>query len=283
VRISVVVPFRNAERHLARCLDSLVAQEPFAGERETVAVDDGSTDGSAGIAASRGVRVLPSDGRGPYAARNTGIRATGGDVLAFTDADCQPAPDWLRRIADAFAERNGTEIVVGPRLPADQPRLELVAAYERTKDAYVFGGRRTHLYYASTQNLAVRRTAFERLGLFRERRRGSDTLFVRDAIAAGPPEAVRYAPQLVVRHLEIVGLRDYYAKCLLYGRSIGSLNGAPWRPLSVRERLAVWQEAVRREDLSLLRGAALLATLSGGAACWAVGYVGARLVPMERT
>jgi hypothetical protein len=72
----------------------------------------------------------------------------------------------------------------------------LVAAYERTKDAYVFGGRRTHLYYASAQNLAVRRTAFERLGLFRERRRGSDTLLVRRAITAGPPDAVRYSPLL---------------------------------------------------------------------------------------
>jgi hypothetical protein len=49
-----------------------------------------------------------------------------------------------------------------------------------------------------------------------------------------------------------------------------------------RERLAVWREAVRREGLSPLRGAVLLATLSGGAACWAVGYLGARLAPWDQ-
>jgi glycosyltransferase involved in cell wall biosynthesis len=282
VRIAVVVPFRNAEQHLERCLRALVEQEPFGGDTELVLVDDRSTDDSNAIARRLGFRVVRAAGAGPYAARNVGIRATGGDVVAFTDADCEPAPDWLRRIAEAFANVR-TDIVVGPRLPADQPRLELVAAYERTKDAYVFGGLRTQLYYASAQNLAVRRTAFDRLGLFRERRRGSDTLFVRRAVAVGPGNAVRYAPELVVRHLEIATLRDYYLKCLVYGRSIGSLNGAPGRPLSVRERLAVWREAVRREGLSPLRGAALLATLSGGAACWAVGYLGARVVPMEHT
>jgi glycosyltransferase involved in cell wall biosynthesis len=280
VRISVVVPFRNGEPHIERCLDALAAQEPFDGESEIVLVDDGSTDRSAEVAAARGIRVLRSDGRGPYAARNTGVRATTGDVVALTDADCEPARDWLGRIAEEF-EREGTAIVVGPRLPADRRRLSLIAAYERAKDAYVFGGRRTELYYASAQNMAVSRAAFDRLGMFRERRRGSDTLLVRRAIANGAAEGVRYSPRLVVRHLEIDGLRDYYAKCLVYGRSIGSLNGAPGRPLTASERLHVWREAVRSERLSPARGFALLAALAGGAACWGVGYLGARLAPQE--
>lgn len=279
MRISVVVPFRNAERHLARCLEALARQEPFGGDYEVLAVDDRSSDRSAEIVRRFShVRLLRSNRAGPYAARNAAVRASRGDVLAFTDADCEPASDWLRRVAEEIG-RDGTEIVVGPRLPADQPRLSLVAAYERTKDAYVFGGRRTHLYYASAQNLAVRRAAFERFGMFRERRRGSDTLLVRRAIEEGAGETVRYSPNLVVRHLEIDGLRDYYAKCLVYGRSIGSLKGAHGRPLRPRERLAVWREAVRRERLSPLRGAALFVTLAAGAACWAVGYLGARVAP----
>jgi glycosyltransferase involved in cell wall biosynthesis len=281
VRISVVVPFRNAERHIERCLDALASQEPFDGDFELIVVDDRSSDASAKLAERRGLRVLRSHGRGPYTARNVGIRASSGDVVAFTDADCEPASDWLGRIAEEF-ERAGTDIVVGPRLPADRRRLSLVSAYERTKDAYVFGGRRTELYYASAQNMAARRAALERLGLFRERRRGSDTLLIRCAIAAGAGDSVRYSPRLVVRHLEVDGLRDYYAKCLVYGRSIGSLNGASGRPLTWRERLVVWREAVRSEQLSSARGVALLAILAAGAAFWGVGYAGARLVPQER-
>ena len=281
MRISVVVPCQNAERHIERCLDALASQEAFAGDFEVIVVDDRSTDGSAELVERRGLRLLRSHGRGPYAARNAGIRASSGDVVAFTDADCEPAPDWLRRIASEF-ERDAAEIVVGPRLPAGD-RLSLVSAYERAKDAYVFGGRRTELYYASAQNLAVRRAALERLGLFRERRRGSDTLLVRRAIAAGAGEGVRYSPRLVVRHLEVDGLRDYYGKCLVYGRSIGALNGASGRPLAWRERLGVWREAVRREQLSSARGVALLAILAVGAAFWGVGYAGARLVPQEHS
>ena len=277
----MVVPCRNAERHVARCLDALAAQEPFGGAYEVVVVDDRSTDRSADLVLERGVRLLRSPGTGPYTARNLGIRATDGDVVAFTDADCEAAPDWLRRIAEEF-ERAGTAIVVGPRLPADRRRLSLVSAYERAKDAYVFGGRRAQLYYASAQNMAVRRSAFERFGLFRERRRGSDTLLVRRAVAVGAADAVRYSPGLVVRHLEIAGLLHYYGKCLVYGRSIGSLNGAAGRPLTVRERLAIWRAAVRAEQLSSVRGLALLATLAPGAVCWAAGYVGARVVPVER-
>lgn len=277
----MVVPCRNAEQHIVRCLDALAAQEPFDGEYDVVVVDDRSTDRSPELAAAQGVRVLRSPGRGPYAARNLGIRATEGDVVAFTDADCEPAADWLRRIAEEF-ERGETQIVVGPRLPADERRLALVAAYERTKDAYVFAGRRTQLYYASAQNMAVRRSAFERFGLFGERRRGSDTLLVRRAVAAGAADAVRYSPRLVVRHLEIGGLVEYYKKCLVYGRSIGSLNGAAGRPLTHRERIAIWRAAVRNEGLSSARGLALLAALVAGAACWGAGYVGARVVPVER-
>ena len=281
VRISVVVPCLNAERHLARCLGALSAQEPFDGGYEVVLVDDRSTDRSAKLAAAHGVRVLPSPGRGPYTARNLGIAETKGDVVAFTDADCEPAADWLRCIAQEF-ERAETEIVIGPRLPADERRLALVSAYERAKDSYVFAGRRTQLYYASAQNMAVRRSAFERLGLFRERRRGSDTLFVRRAVAEGAADAVRYSPRLVVRHLEIGGLGEYYKKCLVYGRSIGSLNGAAGRPLTHRERVAIWRAAVRNERLSSVRGLALLAALAAGAAFWGAGYVGARVVPVER-
>jgi glycosyltransferase involved in cell wall biosynthesis len=282
VRISVVVPFRNAEPHIERCLAALARQEPFDGEFDVFAVDDGSSDRSAEIVRGfPGVRLLRSDGAGPYAARNLGIRTSDGDVLAFTDADCEAAPDWIRRIAEEFAG-NGTEIVVGPRLPANQPRLSLVEAYERTKDTYVFGGGRTQLYYASTQNMAARRGAFERFGMFRERRRGSDTLLVRRAVELGAGDAVHYSPSLVVRHLEIDGLRDYYAKCLVYGRSISLLNGARGRPLAPRERLAVWREVVRRERLSPLRGAALLATLAAGAGFWGVGYLGGRLAPGKR-
>jgi glycosyltransferase involved in cell wall biosynthesis len=278
VRIAVVVPFRNAERFAARCLGALVAQERFGGEVEVVAVDDRSTDRSAEIAGRfPSVRLVRSPGHGPYAARNAGVAATSGDVVALTDADCEPAPDWLRRIGAAF-ERPTTALLVGPRLPAhDSFGLALLSAYELAKDDFVFGGGRADLYYASANNMAVRRSVLEALGGFEERRRGADTLLVRRVVERHSAAAVRYEPALRVRHLEIAHVRDYYRKSFSYGRSMGALHGAFGRQLGPRERVAVWRRTVAREGYTAPRAAALLAALGGGAAFWALGGLSAGL------
>jgi glycosyltransferase involved in cell wall biosynthesis len=208
LRISVVVPFRNEERQIGRCLAALENQEPFAGDHETVVVADRSTDGSAAIVRRfPRVRLIEAPTSGPYGARNAGVRETEGDLIAFTDADCEPAPDWLRRIAEGLDGRN-VEVAVGPRLPgADGFLLSLVTAYEKAKDQYVFDSGHSDLYYASANNMAVRRRTLEELGGFEERRRGGDTLFVRRVVEARSPAAVSYASQMVVRHLEVAALQ----------------------------------------------------------------------------
>jgi glycosyltransferase involved in cell wall biosynthesis len=278
VRVSVVVPFRNAERHLARCLGSLVAQEPVDGGHELVVVDDGSTDRSADIARRfPSVRVVQSRGTGPYAARNTGILATAGDVIALTDGDCEAAPDWLRQIDSAFRSTDAA-VLVGPRFPAhDSFALALVSAYERAKDSYVFDGRRADLYYASANNMALLRATWDAVGPFEERRRGADTLYVRRVAERLTPQRVRYAPQLHVRHLEIDGLGPYYRKLLAYGASAYRLRSGPGRVLKPVEQLAVWRAAVTRERMSAPRAAALLVTLGGGELCWGAGTLAAVL------
>jgi glycosyltransferase involved in cell wall biosynthesis len=272
MRISVVVPFRDTERHIVRCLGALVAQEPFEGEYEIVAVDDHSTDRSAALARRLpGVTVLTSSAAGPYSARNIGIAASAGDVIALTDGDCEASPDWLRQIAECF-ERPETAVLVGPRLPGrDSFALSLLASYERAKDEYVFGGKRTELYYASANNMALRRSVFEKFGRFEDRRRGSDTLFVRRVADDSSPDAVRFVPTLGVRHLEIDGVRAYYGKLLAYSRSMRRLDDSPGRILRTRERLAIWRAAVQRDRLSPPRAAAMFVTLCGGALCWTLG------------
>ncbi len=62
---------------------------------EVVVVDDGSDDESAGIAEAHGARVIRTENRGLSAARNTGLEAARGDVVAYIDDDAWPEPDWL--------------------------------------------------------------------------------------------------------------------------------------------------------------------------------------------
>jgi glycosyltransferase involved in cell wall biosynthesis len=87
--VSVIVPAHNAERYLAEALESVMAQSD--GRLETIVVDDASADGNGGVAASFGRRgvtclSLPRQ-RGIGGARNAGIAAATGDLLAFLDAD----------------------------------------------------------------------------------------------------------------------------------------------------------------------------------------------------
>ena len=90
--VSVVVPMLNVEAYLERCLVSLANQaNPGAGV-EVLVVDNGSTDGSPEIARrfEGKVRLLREPVRGAYRARNHGVAAARGDIVAFTDADCVP-------------------------------------------------------------------------------------------------------------------------------------------------------------------------------------------------
>lgn len=118
-RVSVVVASYNGATTLPACLDSL-AQLNYP-DYEVILVDDGSTDATAAIAARYpAVRYLRHEtNQGLSTARNTGIAAADGEIVAFTDADCRADRDWLRHtvatlVDDDFAGVGGHNLA-----PAD--------------------------------------------------------------------------------------------------------------------------------------------------------------------
>ncbi|HUO87265.1 MAG TPA: glycosyltransferase [Thermoanaerobaculia bacterium] len=100
--VSLVVPGRDAARTLRRCLDAVVPLLTAGELSEILFVDDGSSDGSAELAAAYPVRVLASGGGGPGRARNVGWRAATGKLVWFLDADCVASGEALRRLLSAF-------------------------------------------------------------------------------------------------------------------------------------------------------------------------------------
>lgn len=111
--ISVVVAAYNAESTIQETLDSLMRLSYPA--FEAIVVDDGSSDRTAEIAEKYPVRLIRLGRSGLSAARNAGIQAAEGEIVAFTDADCIVDPDWLFYLAARYAE-GGVGGVGGPNI-----------------------------------------------------------------------------------------------------------------------------------------------------------------------
>jgi len=268
MRISVVVPFHNVAPHVEACLQALLAQDYPEQDHELILVDNNSSDGSADLVRRHPrVRLLCQAVPGAYAARNLGVAAATGEVIAFTDADCAPARDWLRRIADALADP-AVMLVQGRRgFALETPGLSILSDYEAGKAAYTYTAGRKEIYYGFTNNMAVRRTLFDLVGPFPEVPRGADVVLVHRAIESCSTGALRFAPEMRVRHLEITSVWRWFAKMHLYGRSYRFYSRlVASRPLSASDRLQVLRATLRqghypwprRVHLALLLGIGLL-------------------------
>lgn len=122
--ISVVIPARNAGKSIVQTLgsirDNIYPEERF----EIIVVDDASTDDTAAKARSFGAHVVHTGGGNRSKARNAGILAGRGELVAFIDADCVIAPDWMR-ILSALLSDNRVGGVQGEMILNAPPDIDL--------------------------------------------------------------------------------------------------------------------------------------------------------------
>lgn len=100
--VSVVVPAYNAEKTLSENIGALLAQDYPKDKIEIIIVDDGSTDATSEIAKQYSVRYLYQTNKGPAAARNSGWRNSNGEIICFTDSDCIPEKEWVRKLINRY-------------------------------------------------------------------------------------------------------------------------------------------------------------------------------------
>jgi glycosyltransferase involved in cell wall biosynthesis len=132
--ISVVLPTRDRAAVLGRAIESVLGQR--YGNWELLVCDDGSTDETAAVVEAVGdprVRYLPDPaGRsgGSGAARNRGIEAARGQLIAYIDDDNRMHPLWLKCVAWAFEQRPDTEVLYGGIVIDNTGRLHLEPVQE---------------------------------------------------------------------------------------------------------------------------------------------------------
>jgi glycosyltransferase involved in cell wall biosynthesis len=105
--ISVVVPAYRAAATIDGCLDALARQTVPRELYEVIVVHDGTTDEDSTlvrVARHPGVRVYVQEHAGPAAARNLGVEHAVGEIVLFTDADCEPAPNWIEQMVVPLVE-----------------------------------------------------------------------------------------------------------------------------------------------------------------------------------
>lgn len=117
--VSIIIPVRNEERILGRCLQAIEMLDYPKDKLEVIIADSLSTDRSNRIAASFGARVIPNERQTVVSGRNRGFAASGGEFVAFTDADCILRADWLKAALRGFETYNVAGVGGVTLLPGD--------------------------------------------------------------------------------------------------------------------------------------------------------------------
>lgn len=274
--ISVIVPVFNAAAWLGDCLDALLQQDAPAGGFDVIVVDNGSTDGSMALARRRpAVRLLSEPRQGAYAARNRGISAARGELIAFTDADCIPRRDWLCRLQQRLAAAPETMVVMGRDIPTGPSRaIRLLGLYDHFKETFVLSSEDPAVYYGHTNCMMTRRKLFDEVGFFDQRPRGADVIFVHRVLERYGTRAVQYQPDAVVSHMEVRSGLVYFRKAFIYGRSARSYcQVVSARPLRNTERLQIFRRVVRDCGLPIPERVYLLLLLGVGVAAYSLGWL----------
>lgn len=196
-KVSIVVPHYRDLKGLGILLDALQAQSYPASRLEIVVSDNNSPEGREAVERVVDGRarlvVVTEKGAGP--ARNGGVAASTGTVLAFIDSDCVPETDWVEQGVRAL----DTYDLVGGRVRVqveDEARMTPAEAFERVF-AFDFKTYIEKKGFSGAGNLFCPRAVFERVGGFRPAV-SEDVEWSRRATAAG--HRLGYAPAAVVWH-----------------------------------------------------------------------------------
>ncbi|HET8814170.1 MAG TPA: glycosyltransferase [Solirubrobacterales bacterium] len=205
LRISVVVPTRDRPEALRRCIAALEAQSQPV---EVVVVED-------------------LEARGPAWARNEGTRRAGGEVVCFTDDDCEPAAGWAETLAAPIlageAEAASGPLSIGKgATAADRAWREIVHYLQvrATAPGTASPG------FAVTANLAARRSLLERLPFDESFRAaaGEDRDWGERVARDGP--SPRFIPEAVVVHQAGMSVRDFLRQQYRYGKGAAQYRNA---------------------------------------------------------
>lgn len=196
--VSVIVPVYNDPRHIKSCIEALLKQTYPRDCYEILVVDNGSSDTTREVIAKYPVTLLVEDQiQSSYAARNKGLAQARGEIIAFTDSDCTPAPHWITEGVRPILEHNA-DLVGGNVRFTYSPRPTGAEIYDSISNMQMEQGIQKR-QVAKTANLFARKRVFDIVGPFPSNlKSGGDVYWTRQATSAG--HRLVYAPAAEVAH-----------------------------------------------------------------------------------
>lgn len=222
--VSVVVPIYNGEADLPDLINCLRSQTYPSDRVEYLLVDNASSDRTSAILQTAAenypqIRHLTENKiQSSYAARNTGIRTAAGEIIAFTDADCRPEPNWLSDLISPF--QNPTIGIVAGEV-VGLPGKTILEKYAENKDTLSQKYTLAHPFcpYGQTANLAIRREIFQQVGLFRPYMTTGGDADICWRIQRETDWKITLAESAIVKHRHRSTIAEFQSQWKRYGRS----------------------------------------------------------------
>jgi glycosyltransferase involved in cell wall biosynthesis len=224
-KVSVVVPVYNGEKDLPELIACLLAQTYPSELVEYLLVDNNSSDNTLTslqtAAENCPIKIHPlSENKiqSSYAARNTGIRAATGEIVVFTDADCRPQPQWLELLVQPFVNH---DVVIVAGEVAALPGKTVLERFADLQETLSQKHTLAHKFcpYGQTANLAIRRTALQKVGLFRPYLTTGGDADICWRIQRSNIGKLEFAAGAIVKHRHRTTLKELASQWRRYGRS----------------------------------------------------------------
>lgn len=223
-KVSVVVPIYNGENDLPDLINCLKSQTYPIEQVDYFLVDNASSDRTSTIiqnAAQNFPKIYylaETKIQSSYAARNAGIRAARSEIIAFTDADCRPQPQWLTQLIVPFQDAN-IGIVAGEIVGL--PGETILEKYAEKQDTLSQKYTLKHPFcpYGQTANLAIKKEIFTQIGLFRPYLTTGGDADICWRIQRETDWKIQFAPNAIVQHRHRSTLTEFQSQWRRYGKS----------------------------------------------------------------
>ena len=224
--VSVIVPVHNRELTIQPLMESLQKLDYDKNKVEVIVVDGNSTDKTREIVKKYPVKLIVEKRKGLNRARNTGIKFSTGEIIAFTDSDCIVPPNWITKIVENFKDPK-VSCVGGSAKALDSDFVSQYADNSIVRLMPFFTKReelekvKPFFRHPAGCNMAFRRKVAEEVGYFDENiRYGFDEVEFADRVCKAGYKMV-LDPEVVVWHKHRSTFKEFLKQNFQYGKGSG--------------------------------------------------------------